>query len=69
MQERNRSKVGRMARLRGHFERAEAADPAVKDPSPATSAKSPTEATAEFMRKSGAPEEDIQAFINSQKGR
>jgi hypothetical protein len=57
MQERNRSKVGRMARLRGQVETAEA-------PSPTLSGK--VAATADTMRKSGAPEADVEAFIKSQ---
>jgi Initiator Replication protein len=65
MKERNRSKVGRMARLRGHFERAEVFEAPPKLPSPSAPAKSKTEATIEHMRKAGAPEEDIQAFIKS----
>jgi Initiator Replication protein len=67
MQERNRSKVGRMARLRGHFEKAEAAGAVMNPPSPPASAKSRIEATVDHLRKSGAPEADIQAFIKSQK--
>jgi|HubBroStandDraft_6_1064221.scaffolds.fasta_scaffold83750_1 hypothetical protein len=58
MQERNRSKVGRMARLRGQVETATAPSPRLPDK---------VTATVEAMRKAGAPEEDIQAFIKSQK--
>jgi hypothetical protein len=62
MQERNRSKVGRMARLRGHVEMAEVATPGA--PSPPLPDK--VQATVEFMRKSGATEADVEAFIQSQ---
>jgi hypothetical protein len=62
MQERNRSKVGRMARLRGQVEVAEALNP--RGPSPSISDK--VQATVEFMRKSGATESDIEAFLKSQ---
>lgn len=62
MQERNRSKVGRMARLRSQVEIAEAVSPRV--PSPALSDK--VQATVGFMRKSGATEADIEAFVQSQ---
>jgi hypothetical protein len=61
MQERNRSKVGRMARLRGQTESAEAVMPA--DPSPASSANPKIQATVDHMRKTGASEADIEAFI------
>ena len=57
MQERNRSKVGRMARLRGQVETAEAPSPALQDK---------VAATVDAMRKAGAPEADIAAFIKSQ---
>jgi hypothetical protein len=62
IQERNRSKVGRMARLRGEVEKVEAL------PTPLLS--SPQEkinATVEAMRQAGTPESDIAAFIDSQK--
>ncbi|HEY6248988.1 MAG TPA: replication initiation protein [Candidatus Angelobacter sp.] len=54
MQERNRSKVGRMARLRGQVELAETASPPLQEK---------IKATIEVMRKAGAPEADIDAFI------
>jgi len=62
MQERNRSKVGRMARLRGHVEVAQAFGSA--PPSPPLASK--VVATVEAMRKAGAPEADIDAFIKGQ---
>jgi hypothetical protein len=64
MQERNRSKVGRMARLRGQVELAEPLGS--KDPSSATSLQQQIDATVDAMRKGGAPEADIQAFIDGQ---
>ena len=64
MQERNRSKVGRMARLRGHVEMTEPFRP--EPPSPSTSLQEKIDATVNAMRKGGAPEADIQAFIDSQ---
>jgi hypothetical protein len=57
MQERNRSKVGRMARLRGQVETAVVPSPVPKDK---------VSATVDAMRKAGAPEADIEAFIESQ---
>ncbi len=54
MQERNRSKVGRMARLRGQVEKAE---PLQGLPSPSVQDK--VRATVDAMRKVGAPEGDI----------
>lgn len=62
MQERNRSKVGRMARLRGQVEIAEA---------PATLLESSElqrkmDATVKAMRDAGAPEEEVEAFIKGQ---
>jgi hypothetical protein len=57
MQERNRSKVGRMARLRGQVETAEVPSPPLPDK---------IQATADFMRESGASPNDIEAFIKSQ---
>ena len=59
MAERNRPKVGRMARLRGQVETAEALSP--ETPSPSLPPK--IQATVEFMRNSGSPEADIEAFI------
>jgi hypothetical protein len=67
MKERNRSKIGRMARLRGQVENAEAAETPARGPYPVARTKSPTEATVEYMRSKGAPEADIQAFIESQQ--
>ena len=61
MQERNRSKVGRMARLRGQVEKAE---PLQVPPSPSVPDK--VRATVDAMRKAGAPEEDIVAFVREQ---
>ena len=57
MQERNRSKVGRMARLRGQVETVEAPSPPLLDK---------VAATVDAMRKAGAPEADIEAFIEDQ---
>jgi hypothetical protein len=62
MEERNRSKVGRMARLRGQVEVAELAA-ALPFPSPPGDKVA---ATVEAMREAGAPEEDIQAFVAGQ---
>jgi hypothetical protein len=62
IEERNRSKVGRMARLRGQVEQVEAL--AKQLPSPTLPDK--VAATVEAMRSSGAPEEDIEAFLKSQ---
>jgi hypothetical protein len=59
MQERNRSKVGRMARLRGQTETA-------KVPSPTPAEENKIQATVEAMRAAGAPEADIQEFIDGQ---
>ena len=61
-QERNRSKVGRMARLRGEVE--ETTPPPSAIPSPSLDNK--VQATVEAMRRAGAPEEDIRAFIEEQ---
>ena len=58
--ERNRSKVGRMSRLRGQLETAQAAEP------PSSAPPDRIEATVRAMRESGAPEADIQAFIEGQ---
>jgi plasmid replication initiation protein len=60
LQERNRSKVGRMARLRGQTELAEAVMPAAPSPS---SPDAKIQATVDHMRKTGASEADIAAFI------
>ncbi len=62
MQERNRSKVGRMARLRGQVELAEALGPDAPSPPP----QDKVSATADAMRAAGAPDADIEAFIKSQ---
>ena len=57
--ERNRSKVGRMARLRGQVEKTEVSAPlASPRPLPDKVAK-----TVEAMKASGAPDADIEAFI------
>lgn len=57
--ERNRPKVGRMARLRGQVEKAEVSEPLVSaHPLPDKVAK-----TVEAMRAAGAPDADIEAFI------
>ncbi|MGC1687307.1 MAG: hypothetical protein WA734_16900, partial [Candidatus Acidiferrales bacterium] len=61
MQERSRSKVGRMARLRGEVEKTE---PLVVLPSPTLSSK--VTATVAEMRKAGAPESDVEAFLQGQ---
>jgi hypothetical protein len=58
--ERNRSKVGRMSRLRGQLETAQATEP------PSSAPPDRIEATVRAMRESGAPEADIQAFIEGQ---
>src|SRR5580658_42644 len=57
MQERNRSKVGRMARLRGQVETAEVPSPPLQDK---------IAATVDAMRMAGAPEADIEAFTKGQ---
>jgi hypothetical protein len=59
MQERNRSKIGRMARLRGQVETAVVVPPAL----PVTDK---IKATVAAMRRSGAPESDIEEFLKSQ---
>ncbi len=61
LQERNRPKVGRMARLRGQVETPAPPRP-LKAASPALPEK--VSNTVEAMRASGAPEADIEAFIN-----
>ena len=62
MQERNRSKVGRMARLRGEVEKIEALQGL---PSPSPQEKK-IQATVDAMREAGAPESYIEAFIKGQ---
>jgi hypothetical protein len=62
MQERNRSKVGRMARLRGQVEVAE---PLEQD-APSRSPVDKVQATARAMRDGGAPETDIEEFLLEQ---
>jgi hypothetical protein len=62
MPERGRSKVGRMARLRGQAEIAQAVLPELPSPSP----QAKINATVEAMRQAGAPEADIEAFIREQ---
>jgi hypothetical protein len=59
MQERNRSKVGRMARLRGQVEVAEAIGLGAPSPTP----QDKVAATVNAMREAGAPEADIVAFL------
>lgn len=61
IQERNRSKVGRMARLRGEVEKIEALQGL---PSPSLQEK--IQATVDAMREAGSPESDIEAFIKEQ---
>ena len=61
LEERNRPKVGRMARLRGEVENAEAPSPELKLSQPDR-----VSATVEAMRAAGAPESDIDDFIASQ---
>jgi hypothetical protein len=58
--ERNRSKLGRMSRLRGQLETTQAAEPASSAP------PDRIEATVRAMREAGAPEADILAFIEEQ---
>jgi hypothetical protein len=55
-----RVKTGRLARLKGKVETAEA--PGEGAPSPSLPAK--ISATAEAMRAAGAPEADIEEFMN-----
>jgi len=62
MQERGRSKVGRMARLRGQVEIAQAIAPAL----PFSPLQVKIDATVEAMRQAGAPEADIEAFKKEQ---
>jgi fermentation-respiration switch protein FrsA (DUF1100 family) len=61
LQERNRSKVGRMARLRGQVETAEVLPQMLPLP-----LQEKINQTVEAMRKAGAPEADIEAFIKGQ---
>jgi hypothetical protein len=61
MAERNRSKVGRMSRLRGEAETAEVPG----EPAPAL-LQEKVDATVRAMRDAGAPEADIEAFIREQ---
>jgi hypothetical protein len=61
MAERNRPKVGRMARLRGEVESTEALSVRLNAP-----AKDKIKATADAMRASGAPDANIEAFIEGQ---
>jgi hypothetical protein len=59
LEERNRPKVGRMARLRGQVEKTEVPGPLASSRTlPDKVAK-----TVEAMRAAGAPEADIEAFI------
>ena len=62
MAERNRPKVGRMARLRGQVEMTEALAPQL----PSSPLHDKVAATAAAMRASGAPEADIEAFLEEQ---
>jgi hypothetical protein len=62
LQERNRSKVGRMARLKGQVERTEAPLRSISSPAPSEKVR----ATADAMRKAGAPKSDIEDFLKSQ---
>ena len=61
-QERNRSKVGRMARLRGDVNVPESLTAAM----PSSPLQAKIGATIEAMRAAGAPEADIEEFIKSQ---
>ncbi|HTR35033.1 MAG TPA: replication initiation protein [Bryobacteraceae bacterium] len=61
IEERNRSKVGRMARLRGQVEIAEPVAPLLHLP-----LQQRIDRTVEAMRQGGASETDIQAFIDQQ---
>jgi hypothetical protein len=63
LEERNRSKVGRMARLRGQVETAEALPELLPLPS---RLQEKIAKTVEAMKAAGAPEADIEAFIKSQ---
>ena len=55
MEERNRSKVGRMARLRGRVETA--------TPHPSSPLQQKIDSTVQAMRNAGAPESDVQLFL------
>jgi hypothetical protein len=59
VQERNRSKVGRMARLRGQIETAAPDDTLVRPPS----LDEKVARTVEAMREAGAPQSDIDRFV------
>jgi hypothetical protein len=61
-EERNRSKVGRMARLRGHVETTQTIVPEAL-PLPLSEK---IRKTIDFMRESGASEADIEAFMKEQ---
>lgn len=58
----NRVRVGRMARLRGNVDLVSS----LGIEAPAALLQAKIEATVKAMRESGAPEADIQAFIDSQ---
>lgn len=62
MAERNRPKVGRMARLRGQVEKSEP----MSSPLPPSAATSKIEKTVAWMRESGASEADIEVFRKDQ---
>jgi len=62
MQERGRSKVGRMARLRGQVETTHALAPDLAT----LPLQAKIDATVEAMRQAGAPETDIEAFKKEQ---
>jgi hypothetical protein len=57
LEERNRSKVGRMARLRGQVEKTEV---------PYSTLPQKVQATVDAMRAGGVPEADIEAFVKGQ---
>ena len=59
VQERNRSKVGRMARLRGQVELVAASETLVSQPG----LQEKIDRTAEAMREAGAPQSDIDRFV------
>jgi hypothetical protein len=61
LQERNRSKVGRMARLRGQVETSEPLPEMLPLP-----LQDKIQKTVDAMRSEGAPEADIEAFIKGQ---
>ena len=61
IEERTRSKLGRMARLRGLVETAEPLPSMLPLP-----LRDKINKTAQFMRETGASEEDVKAFIASQ---